>query len=256
MAESTKHNNSDISIEVSNLVKKYRNADDEALRGISLSVNNGEFFGLLGPNAAGKTTMISVLCGLINVTGGDVFVRGVDVRKNPLKIRRIIGLVPQEIALYPAMTLKENITFFGQMYGLHGAELKRAVEQSLSIVRLEQHASKKISQCSGGIMRRANLVAGLIHGPELVFLDEPTVGVDAQSRNLIEEYVCELNKAGTTIVYTTHYMEEAETLCSRIVIIDNGMIIKDGSPRQLIDSEDCSNLGEVFLKLTGKQLRE
>lgn len=243
-------------IDVQNLVKRYRTSHEEALKGVSLSVNAGEFFGLLGPNAAGKTTLISIMCGLVNITEGSVIVRDMNINKNPGGIRNLIGLVPQDIALYPSMTIRENITFFGQMHGLRKKRLKDRLDFCLNVVKLEGHANKKVSQCSGGIMRRANLMAGLIHEPELVFLDEPTVGVDAQSRNLIAEYVQELNRAGTTIVYTTHYMEEAQEMCHRVVIIDNGIIVKDGSPDKLIDDEGCSNLGEVFLKLTGKELRE
>lgn len=243
-------------IDVKNLIKRYGNSHEEALKGVSLNVGAGEFFGLLGPNAAGKTTLISIMCGLVNITDGSVMVRDININKNPRKIRSLIGLVPQDIALYPSMTIRENINFFGQMYGLKGKKLKERVDFCLGVVQLGAHAGKKVSQCSGGIMRRANLMAGLIHEPELVFLDEPTVGVDAQSRNLISEYVQELNRAGATIVYTTHYMEEAQSLCSRIVIIDNGIIITDGSPARLIKEERCLNLGEVFLKLTGKELRE
>lgn len=243
-------------INVQSLIKRYRGSQEEALKGVSLSVSAGEFFGLLGPNAAGKTTLISIMCGLVHITEGAVIVRDIDMLKNPGRIRKLIGLVPQDIALYPSMTIRENIIFFGQMHGLRGKKLRERVDFCLNMVRLEGHAHKRISRCSGGIVRRANLMAGLIHEPELVFLDEPTVGVDAQSRNLISEYVQGLNRAGATIVYTTHYMEEAQSMCSRIMIIDNGMIIKDGSPDNLIKDEGCSNLGEVFLKLTGKELRE
>ncbi len=248
--------NNKLDIEVRGLTKTYRGSSEEALKGISLSVQKGEFMGLLGPNAAGKTTMISIMCGLLKLTGGEVSVCGTDLRKNPGAIRRMIGLVPQDIALYPAMTLRENIEFFASMHGLSGKALKSRVADGLAAMQLEQHARKKASDCSGGIKRRANLVAGIIHRPELVFLDEPTVGVDVQSRNLIFEFVKDINRKGTTVVYTTHYMEEAEALCGRVVIIDDGRVIRDGAPADLARGEGCNDLGELFLKLTGKKLRE
>ncbi len=245
-----------ISIEVKGLVKAYRGSPEDALRGIDLTVRRGEFLGLLGPNAAGKTTMISIMCGLLAITRGDVNVGGHDISRKPGAVRRMIGLVPQDIALYPALTLKENIVFFARMHGLRGKELKRRVDHGLESLMLGPHAAKKAAACSGGIKRRANLVAGMVHGPDLVFLDEPTVGVDVQSRNLIFEYVRGLNSGGTTIVYTTHYMEEAQDLCSRVVIIDDGRVICDGGPTDLIARQGCANLGELFLNLTGKKLRE
>ncbi|HOO71696.1 MAG TPA: ABC transporter ATP-binding protein [Spirochaetota bacterium] len=249
-------NHKDVSIEVRGLVKSYRGSGEDALKGVDLLVRKGEFFGLLGPNAAGKTTMISIMCGLLSITRGDVYVSGIDIKKRPGAVRSLIGLVPQDIALYPALTIRENIEFFARMHGLEGKSLKENAGRALDTLQLGQHAGKKVAACSGGIKRRANLVAGMIHSPGLVFLDEPTVGVDVQSRNLIFEYVRELNAGGTTIIYTTHYMEEAEDLCSRVVIIDDGGVVCDGVPAALIAEKGCRDLGELFLSLTGKQLRE
>jgi ABC-2 type transport system ATP-binding protein len=244
-------------IEVKQLRKKYKGSDEEALKGIDLSIYVGENFGFLGPNAAGKTTLISIICGLLKFNSGEVTLKGIDVKKFPKKIRKIVGLVPQEIALYPSLTVKENLEFFSRMHGITGKTLKEKVNASLNIVKLEQHQSKLISRCSGGIKRRTNLVAGLIHNPPVILLDEPTLGVDAQTRNLIFEYLEQLNKQGTTIIYTTHYMREAENLCHRVLIIDDGNIITSGTPDELIKKHDgCSDLGQVFLKLTGKELRE
>jgi ABC-2 type transport system ATP-binding protein len=244
-------------IEVENLQKRYTKMHDFALDGISLSINKGEFFGLIGPNSAGKTTLISIMCGLLKITSGRVAVVGIDVNRYPRKISSLIGLVPQEIALYPNLTIRENIRYFGQMHGFTGKELILKTNDCISIVKLSNHENKLVCNCSGGIKRRANLIAGLIHNPSVVFLDEPTLGVDAQSRNLIFDYLKRLNKTGTTIIYTTHYMQEAENLCSRIIIIDQGIIIAEGSPESLIQSMDgCSDLGQVFIHLTGKELRD
>lgn len=244
-------------VTTSGLVKIYRNEKEEALRGVNLNIYRKEFFGLLGPNGAGKTTLISILCGLLKISKGDAMVGKVDVKKNPEGIRKIIGLVPQELALYPTLTIRENMMYFGSMHGFSGERLKQRVQELLAVVMLENHANKLVSHCSGGIKRRANLVAGILHHPEILFLDEPTLGVDAQSRNLIFEYLSQLNNDGTTIVYTTHYMQEAEKLCSRVNIIDNGQIIENGTPEELISkTPGCNNLGEVFLKLTGKDLRD
>ncbi len=244
-------------IEIKDLHKKYKKAEDEALKGISFQIPKGAFYGLLGPNSAGKTTLISIICGLLKITSGEVILDGIHVEKSPDRIRKIIGLIPQEIALFPNLTIKENIVFFGKMQGIFGNELKRKVEECIEVVKLESHANKIVSKCSGGIKRRANLVAGLIHSPKVVFLDEPTLGVDAQSRNLIFEYLQQLNSEGATLIYTTHYMKEAETLCSWVNIIDNGRIIVQGTPKELIESHDnCSDLGQVFISLTGRDLRD
>ncbi|MFH1321777.1 MAG: ABC transporter ATP-binding protein [Bacteroidota bacterium] len=248
---------SKIVIETKQLKKVYPGTKEEALKGINLSVFEGEFFGLLGPNSAGKTTLISIFCGLLKISHGEVFVNNINVNRHPGKIKKLIGLIPQEIALYPSLTIKENLRYFGQLHGIYGKELNNRIDESLSIVRLTGHSDKLVSKCSNGIKRRANLIAGLIHKPAIVFLDEPTLGVDAQSRNLIFEYLKQLNNTKTTIIYTTHYMEEVENLCSRIVIIDNGKIIEHGRPDELIRKHnDCINFGQVFLKLTGKELRD
>ena len=244
-------------ITISNLKKSYKGNPDEILKGINLEIHEGEFFGLLGPNAAGKTTLLSIICGLLSFSEGSVMVKNIDIGKHYRRLNPIIGLIPQEIALYPTLTVKENIAFFGEMHGLSGKALHDAVTHYIEVVKLEHHANKRISNCSGGIKRRANLVAGLIHNPEIIFLDEPTLGVDAQSMNLIYDYLMHLNGSGKTIIYTTHYMKEAETMCNRVTIIDDGTIIANGTPTELIAANDaCNDLGQVFLKLTGRELRD
>lgn len=244
-------------IRISNLKKTYKGNPEEILKGVDMEIAKGEFFGLLGPNAAGKTTLISIICGLLKFDEGGVLVNDIDIGKHYRQINPFIGLIPQEIALYPTLTVKENLTFFGEMHGLSGKILKNKIDEYISVVKLEHHAGKRIANCSGGIKRRANLVTGLIHDPEIIFLDEPTLGVDAQSMNLIYEYLQKLNGTGKTIIYTTHYMKEAENLCNRVTIIDDGKIIANGTPSDLINNNPgCSDLGQVFIKLTGRELRD
>jgi ABC-2 type transport system ATP-binding protein len=244
-------------ITISDLKKSYKGNPEPVLKGINLEIEKGEFFGLLGPNAAGKTTLISIICGLLNFDSGHVRVHNIDIAKHYRRINHFIGLIPQEIALYPTLTVKENIEFFGQMHGLSGKKLHNNVSKYLDVVKLQQHAGKRISNCSGGIKRRANLIAGLIHDPDIIFLDEPTLGVDAQSMCLIYDYLQHLNGTGKTIIYTTHYMKEAENMCNRVTIIDEGTVIAIDTPAKLInDNEGCSDLGQVFLKMTGRELRD
>ncbi|HOV10590.1 MAG TPA: ABC transporter ATP-binding protein [Bacteroidales bacterium] len=244
-------------IRISNLKKTYKGNPDEILKGVDLEILPGEFFGLLGPNAAGKTTLISIICGLLKFDEGSVIVNDIDIAVHYRKINQFIGLIPQEIALYPTLTVRENLAFFGEMHGLSGKMLKNKIEEYIEVVQLEHHAGKRIATCSGGIKRRANLAAGLIHDPAIVFLDEPTLGVDAQSMNLIYDYLQRLNGTGKTIIYTTHYMKEAENLCNRVTIIDDGRVISKGTPAELIQNNaGCSDLGQVFIKLTGRELRD
>lgn len=244
-------------IEIHNLTKIYKGSDEPAINGISLDIFPGEIFGLLGPNGAGKTTTISILCGLFPPTHGTVKIGGMEAGSRMDEIKKIIGVVPQDIALYPSLTAWENLTFFGNMFGLKGKSLKDKIAESLQVFGLEKHSKKRISSCSGGIKRRVNLIAGLLHDPKVVFLDEPTVGIDVQSRVVIIDYLKELNKKGTTIIYTSHYMDEAENLCSRVAIIDRGNIISTGNPKQLVSEHpEFINLENIFIHLTGKELRD
>ena len=244
-------------IAISSLRKRYNSNTEDTLKGIELVINQGEFYGILGPNSAGKTTLISVMCGLLKFNSGRIMIDQQDITSSRNNTKKKIGLVPQEIALYPKLTVKENMAYFGQMHGIFGKDLKDSVDVLLDKLQLYKHADKRISRCSGGIKRRTNIAAGMIHQPKILILDEPTVGVDAQSRNLIFEYLKQLNSVGTTILYTTHYLGEAEELCSRVSVIDDGLIVENGSPESLIQKhENCDDLGDVFLKITGKALRE
>lgn len=218
-------------LKVSNLHKSY--GKREVVRGVSFHVRKGESFGLLGPNGAGKSTTISMISGLIASDHGDVEVGGVSVNKNPMEVKKKIGVVPQDIALYPTLTARENLKFWGRMYGLRGSEVNKRTDEVLEIVGLTDRANEKIEGYSGGMKRRINIGAALLHKPELLIMDEPTVGIDPQSRNHILETVKQLNKAGMTVIYTSHYMEEVEYLCDRIAIIDHGQVIAIGTKNEL-----------------------
>lgn len=244
-------------IVVDELVKQYRRSSHPAVDHASFTVERGEIFALLGPNGAGKTTTISILCGLRSANSGSVVVCGHDQCDSHEKVKEVTGVVPQEIALFPMLTAVENLRYFGNMYGLKGAELMDRIDQYLKIFGLQEVANRQVKTYSGGMKRMVNLIAGILHHPELIFLDEPTVGVDVQSRSVILNFLKELNRThGTTILYTSHLMEEAQNLCTHIAIMDHGKIIAKGTPQELIAQHHCDNLESVFLKLTGRNLRD
>ena len=241
-------NTSDV-LQVRKLVKTYAGATTPAVNGLDFTVREGEFFGLLGPNGAGKTSAISIICTLLRPTSGSAILCSVDVACHPAAARRLFGLAPQDVALYPTLTVRENLLYFGRLYGLSRTVLDRRIEECLTQVGLAETAEKRISAFSGGMKRRANLAAAILHEPRVLFLDEPTVGIDAQSRNLIFENLRSLKDLGTTIIYTTHYMEEAEQLCDRVAIMDQGALIALDTPQALISRfEGCANLEETFHK--------
>lgn len=215
-------------IEIARLVKTYAGAQSPAVAGVDLIVERGSFFGLLGPNGAGKTTLVSMMCGLLAPDSGSARLAGFDVVADGREVKRRIGVVPQDLAVYAALTPRENLEFFGSMMGLGGAELNNRADECLRIARLGQYADRRVESLSGGLKRRLSLVIGLIHEPEVLILDEPTVGIDPQSRLFIYESLKAMNAAGMTIVYTSHYMEEVESLCRDIAIIDQGRIIAQG----------------------------
>jgi ABC-2 type transport system ATP-binding protein len=220
-------------VDVKNLSKTY--GEISAVRDISISIQAGEVFGLLGPNGAGKSTTISMLTGLFPPSSGSIAIAGLDITRDVEKVKRLIGVVPQDLALYPALSARDNLRFFGEMFGLRGKELNARVESVLESVAMTERAKDPVKTYSGGMKRRINLAVGLINAPRVLILDEPTVGVDPQSRNHIFESVERLNREeGTTVLYTTHYMEEAERLCQRVAIIDRGQIIALDAPKNLI----------------------
>ena len=218
-------------LEVQNLVKNYDNF--QAVKGISFNIEEGEIFSLLGPNGAGKTTTISMLSTLYTPTSGDAVIGGHSVTKNPMGVRNVIGVVPQDLALYEDLTARENLIFWGQMYNLSGKSLNLRVDEVLEQIGLTDKAKDRVKTYSGGMKRRVNIGVGLLHKPKVLFMDEPTVGIDPQSRRAILDTVKDLNKQGMTLLYTTHYMEEAEELSTRVGIIDHGELIAIGSQKEL-----------------------
>ena len=250
-------------LEINNLFKKF--GDLIAVNDVSFTVQEGEIFSLLGPNGAGKTTTISILSTLIPPTSGDAVIGGHSVVKNPMAVKKLIGVVPQEIALYDDLTALENLNFWGKMYGLGGRELSTRVDEVLVQIGLQDRAKQRIKTYSGGMKRRVNIGVGLLHQPRLLFLDEPTVGIDPQSRRAILDSVKELNRSGMTILYTTHYMEEAQELSDRVGIIDYGKLIALGTQKELTsqvgemdtlilhlgENEDPINLAESLGSLPG-----
>jgi ABC-2 type transport system ATP-binding protein len=204
-----------------------------AVKGVSFTVEKGESFGLLGPNGAGKSTIINMITGLFPPTSGVVHIKDIDVIKNTKQAQTLIGVVPQEIALYQNMSARENLKFWGRMYDLSGSSLEKSIDEVLEIIGLTERAKDKVETFSGGMKRRVNIGAAILHRPELLIMDEPTVGIDPQSRNHILETVKRLNSEGMTIIYTSHYMEEVEYLCERIGIIDHGELIASGTLGEL-----------------------
>lgn len=222
----------DYILEADSLVKKF--GDLTAVDDVSLHISERETFGLLGPNGAGKTTSISIICGLLTADGGTVSVAGERISPTSTRGRSAIGLVPQDLAIYPDLTAEENLEFFGRLYGMTGEPLRDRVDEVLELVGLADRRDDQTKEYSGGMKRRLNIGIGLLHKPRLLVLDEPTVGVDPQSRNAILESVENLSREGMAVLYTTHYMEEAERLCDRVAIIDEGRVQAEGTRRELV----------------------
>ncbi len=227
-------------IQVSELVKSFGTVT--AVDGISFDMSKGEIFGLLGPNGAGKTTTISALSTLLPIDSGTITVCGHDVTRDPVQVRRRIGVVPQELALYEELSAEQNLKFWGRLYGLDEKTLRVRVGELLEVSQLVDHARRPVKGFSGGMKRRLNIMIGLVHRPEVLFLDEPTVGIDAQARSRILELIRQMNDEGLTVLYTTHYLEEAEQLCDRIAVIDQGRMVALGDKEELI-----RQIGEVDL---------
>lgn len=226
-------------VKIENLVKKFGNT--AAVDKITLGIEEGEIYGLLGPNGAGKSTTINMICGLLSPNEGTIEILGKDIRKNKIFAKRNIGIVPQDIAIYEDLTAYENVNFFAGLYGFRGKELKARVEEALEFVGLLDKAKSLPGSFSGGMKRRLNIACAIAHRPKVIIMDEPTVGIDPQSRNHILQSVKKLNEMGSTVIYTSHYMEEIEEICTRIGIVDHGKLIAEGTKEELKNSISDTN---------------
>lgn len=246
----------DLLIDIENVSKKYTGADRYSLKSVNLKIFEGEKFGFFGPNGAGKTTLISILCQILPFNEGKVTYY---LGSKPIEfhsIRQKIGFVPQDLALYEDLTARQNISYFGAMYNMKPNEVRKRSVELFELLGLSAVADRKVRTFSGGMKRRLNLIAGLIHEPAVVFLDEPTVGVDIQSRNAMLSFLKEINGKGTSLIYTSHHLDEAERICDRVAIIDHGDIIASGSIPQLLGENDVEDLTGLLIKLTGKEFRD
>lgn len=241
-------------IEVQSLYKSF--GEIHALQGTSFSVEEGEIFSLLGPNGAGKSTTISILSGLLEPDQGEATIMGHSIRTEPDAAKASLGVVPQDIALYPDLSARENLIFWGKMYGLRGAALKKRVDEVLEIIGLVDRQKDRIAKYSGGMKRRVNIGAALLHKPAVIIMDEPTVGIDPQSRRHILDNVKELNRQGMTVLYTTHYMEEAAELSDHIAIMDQGKVIAFGTHDELIRLVGEQTRLDLTLNVPGSQVAE
>ena len=248
-------------VEISNLVKNYE--DLRALDGLSLTINEGEIFGFLGPNGSGKTTAMNCMLSLLKYNSGSVKIFGKEMRPDCYDLKRNIGVVPQNIAVFDDFNVRENIDYFCGLYVTDKKKRRELVDEAIEFAGLNDFVKFRPKKLSGGLLRRLNLVCGIAHKPKLILLDEPTVAVDPQSRNRILEGIKELNRQGSTIIYTTHYMEEVEEICTKVVIMDHGKILAQGTTEELKQQVSLEHvlsklptLNEVFLEITGKDLRD
>lgn len=244
-------------LKLSNLTKSY--GEKKVVDDLSFTVNQGEAIGLLGPNGAGKSTTIRMITGIENCDAGDISYQGTRTDSSRRILRREAGLVPQEIAVYSDLSAYENVRFFCSLYGLRGDELKARVKEALEFTGLWERRKERPGKFSGGMKRRLNIACSIAHSPKLLIMDEPTVGIDPQSRNYILEAIKTLNQRGTTVIYVSHYMEEIESLCQRIIIMDHGTLKEDLSMQELREkyaAKGAKSLEEIFLQITGTSLRD
>ena len=241
-------------LKVKEIEKSY--GERKAVKGISFNVKVGEILGFLGPNGAGKSTSINMIATVVNYDRGSIFFLDKEVKRNENYLKQNLGVVPQDIAVFSDLSAYDNVKFFCSLYGFKGKELRKNVEEALNFVGLWDRRKDLPSQFSGGMKRRLNIACAIAHKPKLLIMDEPTVGIDPQSRNNILETVKKLNSTGTTIIYTSHYMEEVENICTNLIIMDEGTIIEEGTKEQLKSKYSKDNLEELFLELTGKELRD
>jgi ABC-2 type transport system ATP-binding protein len=238
---------------IEKVVKEYKGADRPAVNGLSLTIEQGEIYGLLGPNGAGKSTTVMLICGLLVPDSGTISIFGIDPATHGSVVRSKVGVATQDIALFPSLTAMENLNYLARMYGLKPD--KNKIEALVERFGLKNKAHKQVSSYSGGMKRRLNLIASILHDPKLLILDEPTAGVDVQSRTMIIEYLQEKNSEGMTIIYSSHILEEAERLCHRVGIINEGKLLEEGTTQNLLAKFNTDSLEDVFLSVSGKSIR-
>ena len=245
-------------IEVRNLVKVFhsRGRKITAVNDVSFDVFNGEIFGMIGPNGAGKSTTFSMMTTLIKPTSGSIKVAGFNVEKQDDKIRPLIGIVPQKLSLYPLLTARENLELMGNLYGVPKKEMEEKIDYYLKLVGLENSADRFTGGFSGGMKQRLSVIAAVLHDPEILFWDEPSTGLDPQTRNVIWKLARKFNDEGKTLIFTTHYMEEADNLCDRVAVMDSGKLVALDNPEILKEKTGSTNLEEVFVRFTGEEVRD
>jgi len=244
----------DNAIVIKGLVKRF--GDILAVDDLNLEIKRGELFGLLGPNGAGKSTTINILSGLLKPTEGTAYVGGYDVMKDLKKVKELIGVCPQEVAVFKFLSGKENIELFGSLHGMTKSEIKERTEELLKLANFKETSKRKAKGYSGGMARQLNLLIAIVNDPKIAYLDEPTVGMDARARRKTWEFIGSLKEQNKTVILTTHYIEEAEALSDRVGIIDYGQLIALGTPKELMEKHGSKNLEEVFLKITGRRITE
>lgn len=243
-------------VNITNVSFRYPGNDSPSFTGLNLQIAKGDRFGLFGPNGAGKTTLMNIMTGLIRADEGTVALDGVTVGKHKYRVNRLFGFVPQDFSFYQELSPRENLEFFGAWYGLSKLKIKQKIDELLTVMGLEDVRDKQVQQFSGGMKRRVNLAIGVIHNPGILFLDEPTVGVDVQTRHAIINYLIDLNKNGTTLIYTSHQLDEAEDLCNAVALMDAGKIVAQDSLDSLLKQHKHHDLEALFLSLTGKHFRD
>lgn len=245
-----------LAVDISNLSFSYPGNETPSFTNLNLQVAKGERFGLFGPNGAGKTTLMNLMTGVITATEGSIMLNGIKVAGHKNRVNKLFGFVPQDFSFYQELSPAENLEFFGAWYGLSSKQIRAKTKELLQIMGLEEVRDKPVNQFSGGMKRRVNLAIGVIHNPGILFLDEPTVGVDVQTRHAIINYLLELNKNGTTLIYTSHQLNEAEDLCNHVALIDQGRIMAHDTLDGLLKQHRQPDLEELFLNLTGKHFRD
>ena len=243
-------------IKIQNLAFRYPRQEGVCFKNFNLEINVGERFGLFGPNGAGKTTLMNLMTGLLKYSSGSIRLLDHEINDHPKSINTIFGFVPQDFSYYPELSARENLAFYGAWYGLKKKQIKTRTKELLDILGLAQVGDRIVKSFSGGMKRRVNLAIGVMHKPDVLFLDEPTVGVDVQSRHAIIRYLKELNENGTTLIYTSHQLEEAAELCNKIALIDDGKIIAHDSLDVLLEKHGHQEMEQLFLELTGKRFRD